>query len=305
MRPDVIVVGAGPAGVSAALWARSLDLEPLVLESAPAPGGQLLHVHFALPNVAGLAAAHGAEVAERFAAQLAERRIAVRCDAVATALEPGTRERSPAVLLSTGERVEAATVLVASGARRRHLDVPGERELEGRGVSYSATRDRAELAGRRVAVAGGGDAAYENALLLAEAGSEVTLLVRGEPRARVEFRARVAGEPRIRVRENVRVLEVEGGTRVRAVRLAAPAREERIEVDALVIKVGVMPNSEWCRSVLAHDEDGFLIVDDHLATSAEGVWAAGDVARPPLASMTVAMAHGALAMAHIRGALRG
>lgn len=304
MRPDVLVVGAGPAGVSAALWARSLDLEPLLVEGASAPGGQLLHVHFALPNVAGLSAASGAEVAARFSRQLAERRVAVRTDVVATALAPARPGSSPAVQLSTGERLEAATVIVATGARRRRLDVPGERAFEGRGVSYSATRDREQFAGRRVAVVGGGDAAYENALLLAEAGSEVVLLVRGEPRARAEFRARVAGEPRIRVREGVIVSAVEGGERVEALRLAGPAGEERLPLDGLVIKAGVLPNSEWCRAVLAHDEQGFLVVDEHLATSGEGVWAAGDVTRPLLASMTVALAHGALAVADIRARLR-
>lgn len=303
--PDAIVVGAGPAGVSAALWLRSLDLEPLVLESASAPGGQLLHVHFALPNVAGLLAKDGAEVAERFAAQLAARAVNVRCDCVATALEPRGDHDEPTVVLSTGERLSAAAVIVATGARRRRLEVPGERELEGRGISTSATRDRAMLAGRRVVVVGGGDAAYENALMLGAAGSDVTLLVRGEPRAREEFRSRVAAEPRVRVREGVRVQAIEGEDRVTAVRLAARDGDFRLACDAVVVKVGVQPNSEWCRAPLAHDPDGFLVVDEHFCTSGSGVWAAGDIARPPLASMTVALAHGALAAADIRRQLRG
>lgn len=303
--PDAIVVGAGPAGVSAALWLRSLDLEPLLLESASAPGGQLLHVHFALPNVAGLLARDGAEVAERFTAQLAARSVPVRCDCVATTLEPRGEDGAPVVVLSTGERLSAPAVIVATGVRRRRLEVPGERELEGRGVSTSATRDRARLAGRRVAVVGGGDAAYENALLLGAAGCEVALLVRGEPRARDEFRSRVAAEPRVRVREGVRVLAVEGGDRVSAVRLATRQGEERLACEAVVVKVGVQPNSEWCRAVLEHDADGFLIVDEHLSTSGDGVWAAGDIVRPPLASMTVALAHGALAAADVRARLRG
>lgn len=298
---DLLVVGAGPAGVSAALWARALDLEPLVVEAEAAPGGQLHRVHFHPKTWPGIPEGDGPALARVYARQLAEARVTLRGGARARRLQPGAR---PGVTLEDGDWLEAGAVLVATGVRRRRLDVPGEREFEGRGVSYSATRDRDALAGRRVLVAGGGDAAYENALILAAAGSAVLLAVRDAPRARAEFRARVAAEPRITVRRGTRVAAVLGDDAVRAVRLDAGGAEEEVAVEAVVVKVGVVPNSEWCRDALACDAAGHVRVDAHGRTSAPRVWAAGDVTGPLLPSVPVAAGQAAMAVADARRALR-
>ena len=304
MPPDVLIVGAGPAGVSAALWARTFGLEPRLIESGPVAGGQLLHVHFHPSDLAGVPEGDGPAIAAAMARQLAEAGIAARCGVAATALEPGRGAGArPAVIAAGGERIEADAILIATGVRRRRLEVAGERELEDRGVSYSATRDRAQFAGRHVVVAGGGDAAYENALLLTAVGCTVTLAVRGAPRARAEFRARVAADPRITVREHTRVTAVGGDDRLRAVRLAGPAGEEDVPAAGLVIKAGVIPNTEWCRDSLASDAEGFLFVTASLAASQPHVWAAGDVTRPALPAIAVAIGHGALAAAAIRRAM--
>jgi thioredoxin reductase (NADPH) len=301
---ELVVVGAGPAGVSAALWARSRDLDVLVLEAEARPGGQLHAIHFEPREIAGWPSGDGPALADVYARQLATSGIAVRHGARVRALEPDAG-RALGLALEGGGRIEARAVLVATGARRRTLGVPGEREFEGRGVSTSATRDRAALAGRAVVVVGGGDAAFENALLLAGLGCDVTVLVRGAPRARREFRERLAAEPRARVLEATRMLEVTGGERVSGVRVAGPGGERRLACDAVVVKAGVVPQTAWCREALAHDADGYLRVDDRLATSRAGVWAAGDVVRPLLPSVPVAAGHGALAAAAIRLALRG
>jgi thioredoxin reductase (NADPH) len=300
----LLIVGAGPAGVSAALWARSLDLAPTVIESAPTPGGQLRHIHFHPADLAGVASGDGPAIAASFARQLEAARVPVRCDAVAVGLIPARVESvQPAVLTSAGERLVADAVLIAAGVRRRHLEIPGELELEGRGVSFSATRDRVRFARQHVVVAGGGDAAFENALLLAAVGCTVTIAVRGTPRARPEFRARVAAEPRIEVRDGSRVVAALGEEQLRAVRLEGPRGAEELPAAGLVVKVGVIPNSEWCRSAIEHDPDGFLIVDARFATSQPRVWAAGDVTRPALPAIAVAMGQGALAAADIRRVL--
>src|SRR5207237_570387 len=137
----------GRGARSAALWARSRDLDALLLEAAPGPGGQLHRVHFEPRELPGLRAGAGPDLAAVYAAQLAEAGVHVRYGARAAALEPD----GPAIVLDGGERIEAAAVLIVTGARRRRLDVPGERELEDRGVSYSATRDRDRLRDRTVA----------------------------------------------------------------------------------------------------------------------------------------------------------
>ena len=300
MTPDLLIVGAGPAGTSAALWARTLGLSTRVLESSPAPGGQLHQIHFRPENLAGAAPGNGPAIAAAFGEQLAAAGIEVRCGVSATGLDPAV----PAVLTAGGERLAALAVLVATGVRRRRLDVPGERELEGRGVSWSATQDRARFAGEEVVVAGGGDGAFENALLLAEVGCHVTLAVRRASRARREFLGRVAAERRIEVLQGTRVIGVLGDERVRSVRLAGSRGEFELPAAGLIVKIGVIPNTEWCAGALEVDAEGYLMVDDQCGTSRPRVWAAGDVTRPALAGIAVALGQGALAASAVRAMLR-
>ena len=299
---ELVVVGAGPAGVSAALWARSRNLDVLVLETGSGPGGQLHQIHFEPREIAGWLTGGGRALASAYARQLAEAGLPVRYGAEARSLGVGDEL---ALHLTSGERVRARAVLVTTGARRRRLEVPGEREFEDRGVSYSATRDRDALAGRDVVVVGGGDAAVENALMLASLGGHIVLLARGALRARAEFRERLSREPHIRVAEHTRVREIAGRDRVERVRVSGPGGEQVLACEVVVVKVGVVPNTEWCRESLAHDPEGYLRVDDRLATSVPGVWAAGDVVRPILPCVPVATGQGALAVAAIRAALRG
>ncbi|MFN8587754.1 MAG: NAD(P)/FAD-dependent oxidoreductase [Candidatus Eisenbacteria bacterium] len=304
MSVELLVVGAGPAGVSAALWAKALELDVLLLDGAPVPGGQLHSVYFHPQDVPGFEQGDGPALAASYARQLAAASVPLRTASMAAALEPrASRDGVAHVRLADGETLSARAVLVASGVRRRRLEVPGEREFEGRGVSFSATRDKAELAGRSVVVVGGGDAAFENALLLAQAGSRVAIVVRETPIARPEFRACVAAAG-IAVFVHTRVLSVLGDSRARALRVSGPEGERELAAEGFVIKIGVLPNTEWCRSTLACDADGYLRVDERLATSAPGVWAAGDVTRPQPPSIPVAIGQGAQAIAMIRADLR-
>ncbi len=306
MSVELAVVGAGPAGIAAALWARTLELDVELLDAAPAPGGQLHIVHFHPLAVPGFEQGDGPALAAACARQLERAGVSCRGDRAAIGLRPAAAPGGAAeVTFAGGGRVEARAVLVATGVRRRRLAVPGEREFEGRGVSFSATRDQARLAGLPVAVVGGGDAACENALLLAAAGSEVDLFVRGEPRARSEFRERVAAHPRIRVHRGARVTAILGDDAVAAVRVELGGVEREVPTRGVVIKIGVLPNSEWCREAVATDPEGYVRADASLATSAPGVWAAGDVIRPVPPSIPVAMGQGAQAATAIRRALRG
>ena len=300
MDADVLLVGGGPAGVAAALWARSLGLEPLLLESAGRLGGQLLRVHFELGNFPGAVQGTGEAIAARCEQQLEAGRVPVRVDAEAVALDSST----PRVTLRGGEVLAARAVVVATGVRRRRLEVPGERELVGRGVSYSATADRAQLAGRDVVVVGGGDAAFENALILAGTGCRVGLVVRGPARARPEFQARVAGERSIERLDRTRILSVLGTGSVTAVRITDDHGTWDRPAEAVVIKVGNVPNTEWC-AALGRDDQGYLRVNATLRTSQAGVWAIGDVTRPQVFSVSVALGHAALALDSIGRHLRG
>lgn len=300
---ELLIVGAGPAGVSAALWARSLGIEARVLERADRVGGQLHLVLFHPTELPGVPDGDGPTIAAACARQLREAEIEVVSGFDARELRrasDGTWE----VASAAGDVHAARAVVIATGLRRRRLGVPGERELEGRGVSYSARRDRDTFAGARVAVIGGGDGAYENALLLTEVGCTVELLLRGHARARDEFRARVAADPRIRVHEEARVVAFEGADRLERVRVARGGRVEALDVRGAVIKIGMIPNAEWCGEV-PRDSQGFVRVDAGQRTERDGVWAVGDVAGPARASIAAAIGSASTALAGVRSALRG
>ena len=297
--PDVLIVGAGPAGVSAALWARSYHLLPALVESGAAPGGQLRHIHFHPLDLVGVDGGDGPDIAGVLARQLRGGRIEVRTGLEAVALEAGGEVNTPRVVTADGGTHDGAVVVVATGVRRRKLDVPGEAEFDGRGVSYSASRDRAMFANRRVVVVGGGDGAFENALLLSDVGCKVTLVMRGMPRARHDFLARVAEDGRIEVLAAAYVTAIRGDDWVKAVRIETEDRAFERPVDGVVIKIGVIPNTEWCAKALDLDPEGYVIVDAGLRTARTRVWAVGDVTRPTPPSLAVAAGHGAIAMAGI------
>jgi thioredoxin reductase (NADPH) len=304
MIPDLAVVGAGPAGVAAALAAQAAGLSVLLLEAGERPGGQLHRVHSWVTGVAPFEG-DGAAFATELERWLANAGIRPRFGARVEGLSAGRGEEAIALELAGGERVPARALLIASGLRSRALGVPGEREFSGRGVSTSATRDRDRFASRPVVVVGGGDAAFENALLLAAVGCRVTLVVRDEPRARAEFRDRVAARPQIELAAHTRVLAIEGGTDVRAVKLAGPHAEYRLETSGVFVKIGSCPNTEWCRGFVACDEEGFVRVDALGATACPGVWAAGDVARPDSFTVAAASATAAAVVADVRARMRG
>jgi len=291
LKPRLLVVGAGPAGVAGALWARG-RFDVTVLERAPVAGGQLRSIHFLPNHLPGIEHGDGAALADACGRQLDQAGIEVLYERAAVALE--ARER-PAVRLEGGDWIEADAVLVATGLERRRLDVPGEREFEERGVSYSASRDRARFAGQDVLVVGGGDGAFENALLLTEVGCRVTLVVRDRPRARAEFVNRVAAVPAISVRTGTRVTAFLGDQRLRAVRLVTPGGLGELAVAGAVIKIGSTPNASWCAPALS-TERGFVRANRAGRTGTAHVWAAGDVTGPALFAISVAEAGAALAV---------
>lgn len=302
MSADLVIVGAGPAGVSAALWAGTFALTARLIERGPSPGGQLHRVHFHPAELPGIATGDGPAIAATFAGQLAAAGTAFDSGVGAVSIEPGAKGVS--IGLADGRRIGARAALIATGLRRRRLGIPGERELAGRGVSYSARRDRDAFANRDVVVIGGGDGALENALLLAEVGCRVTVVARDRLRARPQFRERVAAEASIEVIEHAVLEAFSGRDRLESVRIARAGNSVERAVTAAVIKIGMIPNAEWCDPV-ARDEDGYVTTTGLGRTSLPRVWAAGDVTRPFLPSVVTACGNAATAVADIRAELRG
>jgi thioredoxin reductase (NADPH) len=295
--PEVVVLGAGPAGLSAALWCASLGLSTVVVDAAREPGGQLRVIPYALENVSGVASIEGADLAEVLRAQAASQGatllVGVQARLDATALRVRL-DGHPTPLTPTA-------VVLATGVRRRRLRVPGEESLLGRGVAFNIGRSPEGLAGARVVVIGGGDDAAEHAHLAAPHARSVVLLYRGdELRARAALRTAIEAHGNVTRRPRTRVEAIEGDDAVTGVWAHGPHGMELFPADAVFVCVGPEPMSEGFG--VATDAHGYVVVDRLGRTSRAGVFAAGDVCSPAAPTISHAMGMGsAVAKAILAG----
>jgi thioredoxin reductase (NADPH) len=291
---DVIIIGAGPAGLSAAVWCDELGLDTLVLEREREVGGQLLRVHNPIENYLGVEASNGRELRDLFAAQADARDFDLWTQAEIEEVDL----RAKRVRLRSGEELQSIAIVIATGVRRKRLGIPGESEFEGRGVLSSGVLERDRVAGEDVLVVGGGDAAAENALLLAESSATVTLVHRGAKlSARREFVERIRGDHRITLFTETTLERVLGTDRVESVEIqrAGALKPLRMAVRGVLVRVGVEPNSEMFRGQLHTDERGYIITDGGHETSAEMVFAVGDISNPRAPTVSGATGAGATA----------
>lgn len=291
---DVVIIGAGPAGMSAALWCDELGLDTLVLEEQPEVGGQLLWLYNPVGNYLGLRAANGRELRDLFAEQLEDAGFDLWTQVEIKSVDLRARR----VLLHSGEDLQAISLIIATGVRRRRLGIPGEVELFGRGIVESGTRDREQLAGKDVCVIGGGDAAAENALMLTEICPTVTLVHRGPKlRARREFVERLRTEHRITVFTEAVVQRIIGEEKVEAVEIlrSGALKPFQMAVQGVLIRIGVDPNTELFREQIHMDERGYIIVTGEQETSINNVFAIGDVSNPLAPTISGATGAGATA----------
>lgn len=290
---DLIIVGGGPAGLTAALYAARADLRTLVLERLAA-GGQAATTD-RIENYPGFPEGIGGlemsfamlEQAQRFGAEL-------RMDEVN---EMGLAGEVKRVRTSSGE-LTAKAVVLATGTRARLLGVPGEDRLRGRGVSYCAVCDGAFYRGKEVAVVGGGDSAVEEAVYLTRFVSKVHLLVRRDAlRATAVVQAQALTHPQIQIHWNTVVEEITGETVVSGVRLRQTKSDSvsTLAVSGVFIYVGLSPNSEPFVGQVATDQAGYVLTDADLRTNLAGVFAAGDIRQKSLRQVATAVGDGALA----------
>ena len=291
---DVLIIGAGPAGLSAARWCDELGLDTLVLEQSEEVGGQLSLVHNPVDNYLGLHANNGQELRARFIEQTEG------CDFdLWTNVEIGSVDlKAKRMVLKSGEELRSIAVIIATGLRRRRLGIPGENEFAGRGIMESATLDRAQLAGKDVCVIGGGDAAAENALLLAEVCPTVTLVHRGKKlRARREFTEQLHTNHCITAFPESVVRRIIGGDHVEAVEIerAQAIKPFQMAVQGVLIRIGFEPNTDLFRDQLDLDDRDFVIVSSRQETNVKNVFAIGDVANPLAPTIAGAVGAGATA----------
>ncbi|HEV7860990.1 MAG TPA: NAD(P)/FAD-dependent oxidoreductase [Pyrinomonadaceae bacterium] len=291
---DVVIIGAGPAGLSAALWCDELGLDALVLEEKGEVGGQLLSVYNPIGNYLGLRALNGLELRDRFAEQVADAGFDLWTQVEIESVDLRARR----VVLRSGEELQSISLVIATGVRRRRLGIPGEAELAGRGIVESATRDRALLAGKDVCIVGGGDAAAENALMLAEVCPTVTLVQRGPRlRARREFAEQLRAHHRVTVFTESVVQRIIGTDEVLGVEIlrGGALKPFQMAVQGVLVRIGVEPNAELFREQLRMDDDGYIVVTGEQETNVGNVFAVGDVANPIAPTISGATGAGATA----------
>jgi thioredoxin reductase (NADPH) len=291
---DVVIIGAGPAGLAAALWCDELGLDTLVLEQDEQTGGQLHSIYGPIENYPGVRAGNGTEFLKRFAAATAE----ADFDQWTNVAIESADLKAKRIRLASGEQLQSTSVIIATGVRRRKLGIPGENELVGHGVIESASRDREAFAGQDVCVIGGGDAAAENALLLAEVCPTVTLVHRRRKlKARQSFVERLQGEHCITVFPESVVTRILGANEVEAVEIRRKDALQpfQMAVRGVVVRIGVEPNTDLFRGQIQLDDDGYAVVNGQHETTVANVFAIGDVSNPLAPTISSAAGSGATA----------
>jgi len=289
---DVVIIGAGAAGLSAAFWCDELGLDTLVLEAQGTVGGQLPQVYNPIENYLGLRTNNGQEMLDRFTGRLDDADFDLWTNVDIEKVDLKAKQ----VTLVSGEVLPAISLIIATGVRRRKLGIPGEDEFAGRGLIESGARDAKLFAGKDVCVIGGGDAAAENALLLADVCPTVTLVHRGKQlSARPQFIDLLKGNHCLTVFKEAVVERIIGAGKVEAVeiRRQGAIKPFQMAVGGVLIRIGVEPNTELFRGQLPLDERGYIIAGRDHETSLPNVFGIGDVANPRAPTISGATGAGA------------
>jgi thioredoxin reductase (NADPH) len=289
----VLVLGAGPAGLSAALYAARAELEPVVLTGIQL-GGQAALTH-TIENYPGFPeGVGGPQLGELFQKQAEHFGAKVEYD---TAYEVELSQR-PYTVKTDGGEYKADTLILSTGANPIHLEIPGEVELTGRGVSYCATCDGWFFKDKKVVVVGGGDSAFEEALFITRYASSVTLIHRREEfRAGAILQNRANQHPKVNFILDTVVTEVIGTDKLEALKLknVKTGEESTLETDGLFIFIGHSPNTQMFKGKLEMSDLGYVIVNDKMETNVPGVYAAGEIADPHFRQVITSAGMGAAA----------
>ncbi|MBO5336967.1 MAG: thioredoxin-disulfide reductase [Lachnospiraceae bacterium] len=288
---DLIIIGSGPAGLSAAVYGKRAGLDLLVIEEKPMSGGQVLNT-YEVDNYLGMPGMNGFDMGMEFRKHADKLGVAFK-EASVTAIQ----DKGEVKLVRMGEEVlETRSVILATGAEHAKLAVPGEEELSGMGVSYCATCDGAFFKKKTVAVVGGGDVALEDAIYLARTCEKVYLLhrrdtLRGARILQEELRAL----PNVEILYNHIVTEICGDEMVESLTIknVSTGEEKQLPVAGIFIAVGIHPNTELLKGMVEMDGAGYIVAGEDCATSIPGIYVAGDIRKKPIRQIITAVADGA------------
>ncbi len=288
---ELIVLGGGPAGLTAAMYAGRAGHAVLVLEKAQF-GGEITTTEW-LENYPGFPEGiSGIEYGEK----LEQHARNFGAELLPAFLERVELRGEPKLIATSENEFTAQKVIVATGTEPRKLGAKGERELQGRGVSYCATCDAAFYRDKKVAVVGGGDVAAEEALFLTRFAQKVYIIHRRDRlRAVSNLQEKLFANSRVEIIWDAVVREIRGEKKVEGLNLLRKEEEMFLPVDGVFISVGRVPNTDFLKDQVETSKDGFIITDEQMRTSCQGVFAAGDVRDKKLRQVVTATSDGAIA----------
>ncbi len=291
---DVIIIGGGPAGLAAGLYASRGGLKTLICEEKVF-GGQIL-MSYEVDNYPGFPKGiSGMDLMDSFMKQAEKFGVETNYEGIKGIEDQG---KTKYVILSNETKLNTKTIIIAAGASANKLNCPGEKKFTGKGVSYCATCDGAFFRGKPVAVVGGGDSALEEALYLANLTSKVYVIHRREQlRAVKALQDRAFSNKKLEFIFNHVVKEIQGDKFVNGVLIENVKTGElsRLDVDGIFIYVGITPNTKFIEDIIELNEDGYIIVNENMETNIPGIFAAGDIRVTPLRQVLTAAADGAIA----------
>lgn len=291
---DVVIVGGGPAGLTAGLYTARGKLKSILFEHS-LTGGLVTTTEW-VENYPGFdEGILGAELAQKMERQATRFGLEIVSASVANISINGKIKE---VKLDSGQQHEAKSVIIATGAHPRNLKVEGEDEFRGKGVSYCATCDAAFFKGERIAVVGGGDSAIQEAIFLTKFAEKVYVIHRRDKlRAEKILQERAFSNSKIEFVWDSVVEKIAGDTEVKTLHVRNVKNDETstIDVQGVFIYIGYNPNTEFLAGLANLDRENYLITDENMATSAPGIFAAGDVRSKPLKQITTAVGDGATA----------
>lgn len=297
-RKDLVIVGSGPAGLSAAVYAQRAKLDQVVIEKEMFSGGQIVTTD-RVDNYLGLYGESGYDLAVKFREHADKLGVPFMEDKVSKINDKAEYKE---VYLESGKVIETKALLIATGANHRKLKVKGEKELTGAGVSYCATCDGAFFKGKNVAVAGGGDVALEDALYLSNLCEKVYLIHRREElRASKEIQQKVMSKDNIEFMPFYEIKEIGGENKVENILICQNQTGENVNLDVsgVFIAIGMEPQSEFLNGVVELDKAGYIKAGEDCRTSAPGIYAAGDVRTKDLRQIITAVSDGAYAISSL------
>ncbi len=307
---DLIIIGSGPAGLSAAVYAKRAGLNMLIIEKNPVSGGQIIDT-YEVDNYLGIPGVNGFDLAMKFR-EHADKLGAEFADATVTSVvceDEGSAEKLPVykVITDNGE-FETHTIILATGAHHSKLGIPGEEEYIGKGVSYCATCDGAFYKGKITAVNGGGDVAVEDAIFLSRFSEKVYLIHRrDELRATKILQDELFEIPNIEVIWDSVVKEIKGEDKVTTLSIENVKTKENsdLAVDGIFVAIGIHPSTDLFADIVKCDEQGYVIAGEDGATSAPGIFVAGDSRKKRLRQIVTAVADGANAVTSVQDFMVG